>query len=95
MLTPQEKIDEIYTILKKQEKKEKRKTLFSWAHRIIVWFFLIVVVLFPGFFIEKFFQIAEPLIKDMMMQVFETQKSNLSNLKDSVINSVKNFNINQ
>lgn len=84
-----------YNILIKREKRERRNFIFLLVYRSFVIILLVLIVLFPQFFIEKIFQISEPIIKNMIIQVFETQKEKLSDVKDNLLNSVKTLNIGQ
>lgn len=79
MKTPQEKIDEIHAILVKWESRRKWKNIFSWAYRLIVIGFLILVVFFPNVLFGFLVQIFTPIIENAVHQAVEAQKQNISN----------------
>lgn len=90
MLTPQEKIDEIYNILSRQEKREKRKMIFAWTWRILVFIFTILIIFYPNVIFGKIFEIAYPIIKQSVAEAVAEQKNNLGNSIKNVVDSLGN-----
>lgn len=90
-MTPQEKIDEIHSILVKWETREKRKRIFAWIYRIFILGLAALVIFAPQLVLEKIFQISEPIIKHMINQVIETQKEKISDISENLKQKVKTF----
>ncbi|MDO4873625.1 MAG: hypothetical protein ACTTH6_04300 [Candidatus Altimarinota bacterium] len=90
-MTPQEKIDEIHSILVKWETRERRKRIFAWIYRIIIGGFVALMIFAPHLVLEKIFQISEPIIKHMINQVIETQKEKISDISENIKQKVKTF----
>ncbi len=78
MLTPQEKIDEIYRILSRQESRRRWALFFTWLWRIVIITSIAIVVLYPGKTTEWMFRIAAPMIEQVVRQVIDTQKNSLT-----------------
>lgn len=88
MLTPQDKIDEIYTILKKQERRERWRAIYAWTTRIIAVTIILLALMYPGFIIRHLTNFFYPIIEQNVKQIISEQKNNLL---DSVENKIKNF----
>ncbi len=84
ILTNEQKLDEIYTILKRQESQRKRSALY----RVIKWTLIFSLFLFivtnPIFVVEKFTTFITPIIAENM-------KATLQNQKDGILEIMKNL----
>ena len=88
-MTPQEKIDEIHSILVKWESRRKWGIFFSWIYKILFLGFLTIIIFFPHVFLEKMMSILTPIVEDMAKNILETQKENFSSSLEELKNKVR------
>lgn len=87
-LSPQEKIDEIYAILYKQESRRKKALWYLWTKRVVVWGLIVFVAIYPNKIYQVFTDFFSPIIKKQVHQVLQDKKhqaiQSLQDLKGSL-----------
>lgn len=73
-LSNEQKLDEIYSILKEQESRNNRARWF----RLLKWGIIILGLYFvtsnPGFFLDRFVKIVQPIIMDNVKTMMNEKK---------------------
>jgi hypothetical protein len=73
-LSNEQKLDEIYSILKQQESRSNRARWF----RLLKWGVIILALYFvtsnPGFFLDRFMKIVQPIIMDNVKTMMNEKK---------------------
>lgn len=87
-MTPQDKIDEIYNILQKYDRRESRKRIFRWLIRIVSFIVILLLILYPGVIVRLLTNFFYPIIQENIKQIIVEQKNTLF---DEIDYKIKNI----
>lgn len=90
-MTPQQKIDAIYDLLQKREKRERRWLYVRIGYRIFLVLIPIIMLLWPQIFFSAMATIFRPVITKVVNQVVESQKNMVTERANAISEGLKNF----
>ena len=87
VLTNEQKLDEIYTILKHQESQRKRAVLYRMLKWVIIFSTLFFVATNPVLVTEKITTFLAPIIAENMKATLQNQKNGLLDMMKDILPS--------
>lgn len=85
ILTNEQKLDEIYTILRRQESQRKRAIFYRVFKWIIIFSLFLFIATNPVFLVEKITTFLTPLIAENMKATLQDQKNGILEMMKDVV----------
>lgn len=79
MLSTEQKIEEIYQILRKNETRRRRQTFILVIWRLILLAVILAVVFFPWAVFTHLYDAIRPFTEQIMQDMIQSQKENIMN----------------
>lgn len=79
-MTPQDQINEIYSIVKDMERSRQREFWWGIARKVLVYGFIIFAITHPGFFIDRAMSVIQPIITKAVSDMYQDKQSDLQKM---------------